>query len=113
MTAALDNFAHIAAPHKMLILGEMRELGLSSASAHKQVAEQALSSDCEEVWFVGENFQPYAEGALWFPDVEAVKTAITGGQYAHRQTYPHQRVEWHTAFRTSGPALTCSALTCC
>lgn len=79
MTAALDNFAHIAAPHKMLILGEMRELGLSSASAHKQVAEQALSSGCEEVWFVGENFQPYAEGALWFPDVEAVKTAIKGG----------------------------------
>ena len=79
MTAALDNFAHIAAPHKMLILGEMRELGLSSASAHKQVAEQALSSGCEEVWLVGENFQPYAEGALWFPDVEAVKTAITGG----------------------------------
>lgn len=79
MTAALDNFAHIAAPHKMLILGEMRELGLSSASAHKQVAAQALSSGCEEVWLVGENFQPYAEGALWFPDVEAVKTAIMGG----------------------------------
>ena len=79
MMAALDNFALIPHPHKMLILGEMRELGLASASAHKQVAEKALSLGCEEVWLVGEEFQPYAEGATWFPDVEAVKTALEGG----------------------------------
>mgnify|MGYP002234247788 CR=1 FL=1 len=45
----------------------------------RKVAEQALQLGCEEVWLVGEEFQPYAEGARWFPDVEAVKTAITGG----------------------------------
>ena len=79
MKAALDNFSLIPHPHKMLILGEMRELGLASAAAHKEVAELALSLKCDEVWFVGEEFQPFAEGARWFPDVEAVKTALEGG----------------------------------
>ena len=34
---------------------------------------------CEEVWLVGEEFQAYAEGAFWFPDVDAVKASIEGG----------------------------------
>lgn len=79
MKAALDNFALIQHPHKMLILGEMRELGLASAAEHQKIASQALSMGCEGVWLVGEEFQAYAEGALWFPDVDAVKTSIEGG----------------------------------
>lgn len=79
MKAALDNFALIQHPHKMLILGEMRELGLASAAEHQKIASQALSMGCEKVWLVGEEFQAYAEGALWFPDVDAVKTSIEGG----------------------------------
>lgn len=79
MRAALDNFALISHPHKMLILGEMRELGAVSAEDHQKVAAQALSLGAEAVWFVGEEFQPYSEGAQWFPDVEAVKTALSGG----------------------------------
>lgn len=79
MKAALDNFALIPAQHKMLILGEMRELGQASAMEHQKVAEQALSLGAEEVWLVGEEFQPFAEGARWFPDVDAVKVALEGG----------------------------------
>lgn len=79
MRAALDNFALISHPHKMLILGEMRELGAVSAEEHQKVAAKALSLGAEAVWFVGEEFQPYSEGAQWFPDVEAVKTALSGG----------------------------------
>lgn len=79
MRAALDNFALISHPHKMLILGEMRELGAVSAEEHQKVAAQALSLGAEAVWFVGEEFQPYSEGAQWFPDVEAVKIALSGG----------------------------------
>lgn len=79
MRAALDNFALISHPHKMLILGEMRELGAVSAEEHQKVAAQALSLGAEAVWFVGEEFQPYSEGAQWFPDVEAVKNALSGG----------------------------------
>ena len=79
MKAALDNFKLINHPHKMLILGEMRELGITSGAEHQKVAEQALSLGCEEVWFVGEEFQPYAADARWFPDAEAVKVALKGG----------------------------------
>ena len=79
MRAALENFALISHPHKMLILGEMRELGAVSAEEHQKVAAQALSLGAEAVWFVGEEFQPYSEGAQWFPDVEAVRTALSGG----------------------------------
>lgn len=79
MKAALDNFAQIAAPHKMVILGEMRELGKASAEEHEKVAAQARALDCEAVWLVGKEFEPYAAGAEWFPDVAAVKDALTGG----------------------------------
>lgn len=80
MKAALDNFANIPADHKMVILGEMRELGLVSAQEHQRVVEQALSMGLEAVWLVGEQFQPYSDQAVrWFPDVESVKVALQGG----------------------------------
>lgn len=79
MKAAIDNFSLIPAKRKMLIIGEMRELGSASPAEHKRVAEQALSVDAEEVWFVGKEFQPYAKGARWFPDVNAVKIALEDG----------------------------------
>lgn len=79
MKAALDNFALIPHPHKMLILGEMRELGDASAAEHLKVASQARSLGAEEVWLVGAEFEPYAEGTRWFSDVEHVRVAIEGG----------------------------------
>lgn len=79
MKAAIDNFALINHPHKMLILGEMRELGTESSAAHRKVAAHAASLHAEAVWLVGEEFRQFAEGMRWFPDVEAVKTAIADG----------------------------------
>lgn len=76
MQAALDNFRLIGRPHKMLILGEMLELGEASAEEHRKVAEQACSLGCEAVWLVGENFRPYAAACRFFPDVEAVKREL-------------------------------------
>lgn len=79
MKAALDNFALIVHPHKMAILGEMRELGEASAEEHRRVAEQVKAMGLEEVWLVGEEFYPYAREMRWFADVEAVKVALEGG----------------------------------
>lgn len=73
MKAALDNFRLIAHPHKMVILGEMRELGAVSADEHRRVVEQAQSLGCEAVWLVGKEFAPFASGCRHFDDVEAVK----------------------------------------
>ena len=39
MMAALQNFRNMEVPHKMLILGDMRELGAESAAEHQKIAD--------------------------------------------------------------------------
>lgn len=79
MKAALDNFSLIPHAHKMMILGEMRELGAVSAEEHRKVAAQAASLGAE-VWLVGKEFEPFAaDGMHWFADVEAVKDYLLSG----------------------------------
>lgn len=56
MMAALKNFAAIQHEHKMVILGDMKELGAASGEAHRRVAEAALACGAEEAWFVGGEF---------------------------------------------------------
>lgn len=77
MKAALDNFALIPHPHKMMILGEMRELGSVSAEAHQKLAAQAEAMGCEAVWLVGEAFAGCAPSLRHFADVEEVKQQLT------------------------------------
>lgn len=77
MKAALDNFALIPHPHKMMILGEMRELGTVSAEAHQKLAAQAEAMGCEAVWLVGEAFAGCAPSLRHFADVEEVKQQLT------------------------------------
>ena len=79
MKAALENFALIPDDHKMVILGEMRELGYASASEHRKVADLAKEVCRKHIWLVGDEFRFVAEGAHWYPDVEAVKVALQGG----------------------------------
>ena len=79
MKAALENFALIPHDHKMVILGEMRELGVASASEHRKIAELAKEVCHKHIWLVGDEFRFFAEGAHWYPDVEAVKVALQGG----------------------------------
>ncbi len=77
MKAALDNFRLISHPHKMAILGEMRELGDASAEEHRRVVEQLPALGCDEVWLVGGAFSPYvAGGCRYFEDVDAVKAEL-------------------------------------
>ena len=76
MRAALDNFRLISHPHKMVILGSMRELGEATATAHADVAAQLRTLGAETVWLVGEEFRPCSAGFRHFPDVDAVKEAL-------------------------------------
>ena len=84
MQAALDNFSHISHAHKMVILGDMKELGAVSEEAHQKIASLALALKPEAAWFVGEEFRkalmtitPKAETDIrTFADVDAVKAAI-------------------------------------
>jgi UDP-N-acetylmuramoyl-tripeptide--D-alanyl-D-alanine ligase len=56
MNAALDNFASISANKKVIILGDMFELGEDSLAEHKLILEKALQVKCELKLFIGKNF---------------------------------------------------------
>ena len=78
MAAALRNFAEIKAEKKMVILGEMKELGAESKQEHRKVLEllEQLLPDCEK-WLVGKNFTEIAPaGTHCFANVEEVKQAV-------------------------------------
>ena len=76
MMAALENFALIEAPRKMLILGDMRELGAASREEHQRVADFIGTMPVDEVWLVGEEFAHAHHPYRTFSDVEAVKKEI-------------------------------------
>ena len=74
MLAALNNFAAISHEHKMVILGDMRELGTASHEAHLRVARQVLSCGVEEAWFVGPEFADILTEAQMQPAAQADST---------------------------------------
>lgn len=67
MSAALDNFSAISAGNKVLILGDMFELGDESVAEHKAIVEKALGIKADKKIFIGKNFfQNKSEQALFF-----------------------------------------------
>ena len=85
MSAALTNFSFFEDAHKMVILGDMRELGAESLQEHKRIVEQLQGMDLERIWLVGEDFEkacsstssPLAPCPIrTFKDVEEVKAAL-------------------------------------
>lgn len=57
MTVALKNFMEFNAPHKKVILGEMRELGSESEKAHADIIELIIEGHFEEALLVGSHFE--------------------------------------------------------
>ncbi len=57
MHAALKNFADLHAANKMVILGEMRELGAESGEEHQRLLDFLVRSGFERVWLIGECFE--------------------------------------------------------
>ncbi|WP_350290971.1 UDP-N-acetylmuramoyl-tripeptide--D-alanyl-D-alanine ligase [uncultured Croceitalea sp.] len=56
MIAALENFNGMNANHKVLFLGDMFELGVTSAKEHQAIADFADKLEFPNVFLVGENF---------------------------------------------------------
>ena len=91
MHAALENFRRISHPHKMVILGDMKELGDASNDAHLRIVSEVMGCDVEKAWFVGQAFteavcqlpEPKDMVVTAFPDVEAVKQALNDGCPQH------------------------------
>ncbi len=77
MAAALTNLSLVDDAHKMVILGDMRELGEGSLEEHRRVVRRLQEMNLERIWLVGEEFwKAAAEGMRVFSDVEAVKAAL-------------------------------------
>ena len=80
MMAALQNFRNMTVPHKMLILGDMRELGADSPAEHQKIVDYIKESNFEKVWLVGElfaasehSFKTYANAQEVIKDLQANK----------------------------------------
>ncbi|TXD51292.1 MULTISPECIES: UDP-N-acetylmuramoyl-tripeptide--D-alanyl-D-alanine ligase [unclassified Polaribacter] len=56
MRAALENFASLPADQKVIILGDMFELGEESLLEHQEIVKLASSFDFKNQYFVGEHF---------------------------------------------------------
>ena len=76
MRAAIGNFCHIQAEDKMLILGDMRELGKESAAEHQKVADYLEACGFKNVVLVGEQFAATRHTYPTYPDVAALIAAL-------------------------------------
>ncbi|MDO9257273.1 MAG: UDP-N-acetylmuramoyl-tripeptide--D-alanyl-D-alanine ligase [Bacteroidales bacterium] len=60
MQLAIENFRQVNAPHKMVILGDMLELGDESPAEHLAIVNLVSESGFERVVFVGPDFKSVA-----------------------------------------------------
>lgn len=87
MTLAVENFKAVTVSEgrsKMVILGDMRELGTESATAHRKITDLLRDSDIETVWLVGNEFQKINSSYRTFNNVDEVKDAIAAENIAQR-----------------------------
>ena len=84
MMAALQNFSLMDVPSKMVIIGDMGELGEVSHEEHQKVVEYLKNAHFIDIWLVGKEFQATDCNFRKFQNVEEVKQAI-------QQENPHDR----------------------
>ena len=60
----------------MAILGDMKELGEATATAHQEVVDLLEACGLDEVWLVGEAFAQTQHTQRTFAHVEEVKAAL-------------------------------------
>lgn len=80
MMAALENFKMMQMPRKMVILGDMKELGTTSSDEHQKIADYLIQTDIEEVWLVGDEFYNTKTNFRKFHNIDEVKAAIAKHQ---------------------------------
>ncbi|MBQ8874321.1 MAG: UDP-N-acetylmuramoyl-tripeptide--D-alanyl-D-alanine ligase [Bacteroides sp.] len=73
MRAALENFRLMEVPHKVAVLGDMKELGEGSVEEHRQIVSLLTTLGLEKVILVGAEFGKVCGNFEHYPDVEAVK----------------------------------------
>jgi len=77
MHAALENFDHMDVSHKVLILGDMKELGPETDMEHQKVADYVSHHDFDKVIFVGDNFSRINTAFPRVKDLDGLKNYLT------------------------------------
>ncbi|MDE7373903.1 MAG: UDP-N-acetylmuramoyl-tripeptide--D-alanyl-D-alanine ligase [Odoribacter sp.] len=75
MQVSVSNFMEMPGDNKILILGEMLELGAESQKAHRQLLELALSGHFNKIFLIGNNFEHCADQynfITWFKETDAL-----------------------------------------
>lgn len=73
MAAALENFRLMEVSHKMVVLGDMKELGESSTDEHRKVVALLDQCNFERVILVGTEFAKIETAYEHYKDVEELK----------------------------------------
>lgn len=77
MEQALHNFARVVSERKILVLGDMRELGVNSVTEHQKIVEWIEDAHFMEVFLLGEEFAKTTAPESWkFKDMESLKQAL-------------------------------------
>lgn len=82
MQASLANFHNMKVENKMLILGDMRELGKDGPEEHQKIADFLTECGFEDVMLVGEQFAAARHSFPTYPDAAAVIEVL-------KQSKPH------------------------
>ena len=76
MMAALKNFRQVEAPHKMVILGDMKELGEASREEHQKVVDYLKECGFDRFVLVGPEFAAATHSYQTFQHVDEVLADI-------------------------------------
>ena len=76
MMAAIENFRKMQAPSKMLILGDMRELGADSAAEHQHIVDHLEACGLTDVVLVGSQFAATRHSCPTYADAPALIAAL-------------------------------------
>jgi UDP-N-acetylmuramoyl-tripeptide--D-alanyl-D-alanine ligase len=77
MKAAIENFAAMKVDGKILILGEMKELGTDTSSEHQSIIDLIAENGFENVLLVGKAFQETENAFTTFQDIAGLTDYIT------------------------------------
>ncbi len=70
MTAALENFSKMRSSRKVVILGDMKELGHVSETEHQRIADMVVSMGLDKAFLIGPNFKLTRSDAFKFDTVD-------------------------------------------
>jgi UDP-N-acetylmuramoyl-tripeptide--D-alanyl-D-alanine ligase len=82
MKAALENFDKSKANKKIIILGDMFELGKTTESEHQNIADLAEKSNFDTIIFIGKNFfKVQSKKAIKFKELSLFTASFNKDNY--------------------------------